>query len=136
MRIFFILINIFLLSIFFAGGAVGNELNTENELHEDANGYENEYTITRSEWPEYVNGQTIIELPGVRPILKNFTEHEKVQIIIRHPGGEFGLNWGEQLVDWLVSFGVPISYIELQPGAGSAEQLIIALIDRRDASPN
>ncbi len=88
-------------------------------------------TLSRSDWPEYVNGPSILGLPPVHRILQKFEEDEKIIVEIRYPGGDLGKAWAESLAGWLVTFGMPEKYIELYPGSGVADLLIISLIDRR-----
>ncbi len=88
-------------------------------------------TLRRSEWPEYINGPGILGLAPVHRILQEFEEDEKIIVEIRYPGGDPGRAWAESLAGWLVTFGVPEKYIELYPGSGVADLLIISLIDRR-----
>lgn len=87
--------------------------------------------INRSQWPEYENGTNVIALPQVKEILQRFEEHEKVNIEIRYPGGDFGQQWSQSLGRWLVTFGVPQKYLEFFPGTGSADLLTVSIIDRR-----
>ncbi len=87
--------------------------------------------LKRSEWPEYVNGTNIAALPQVSQTLKRFEEDEKIIIEIRYPGGDPGRLWAENLGRWLVTFGVPARYLQIFPGSGASDQLVISLIDRR-----
>ena len=87
--------------------------------------------LTRIEWPEHENGANIIALPQVNQTLRRFDENESISIEIRYPGGDIGRQWAEGLRHWFVSFGVPLEYLSLFPGADSDDKLIISLIDRR-----
>jgi hypothetical protein len=87
--------------------------------------------LVQSEWPEHVNGTNIATLPQVRQILRRFEEDNKIAIEIYHPSGESGRLWAETLGRWFVTFGVPAQYLELLPGSGGADRLVISLIDRR-----
>jgi len=87
--------------------------------------------LNHSEWPEYVNGTNIAALPQINQILSRFEEDEKISIEIRYPSGDSGRQWAESLGQWLVTFGVPTRYLELLPGSGAADRLVISLIDRR-----
>ena len=87
--------------------------------------------LVQSEWPKYVNGTNIAALPQVSQILRRFEEDEKITIEIHYPGGDSGRQWAENLGRWFVSFGVPARYLELLPGSGAADRLVISLIDRR-----
>jgi hypothetical protein len=87
--------------------------------------------LVQSEWPEYINGTNIAALPQVNQVLRRFEEDEKITIEIHYPSGDSGRQWAETLGRWLVTFGVPAQYLELLPGSGAADRLVISLIDRR-----
>jgi len=87
--------------------------------------------INQADWPEYENGTNVMSLPQIRNIFSRFEEHEKITVEVRYPGGDFGKNWAESLRKWFIAYGIPKSYIELLPGSGAAEQIVVALIDRR-----
>lgn len=89
-----------------------------------------QYAVKRVQWPAHVNGQNILALPAVKETLSRFTEDGRIRIIIGYPGGDPGKKWATELQNWLVSFGVPSSYIELQLGSGAGDQLAIEVIDR------
>ncbi len=84
-----------------------------------------------TDWPQYENGANVLALPQVVSILSQFVEHPKVLIEVLYPGGDAGRLWAESIVNWLVSFGVPLAYIESFAGSGSADQIALAVIDRR-----
>ena len=88
-------------------------------------------TVMRGDWPSYENGSSILSLPQVRAILEKFEEDDGIRVELRYPGGDAGRMWAESLQQWFVTFGIPASYLELMPGSGAANQLVIALIDRR-----
>lgn len=87
--------------------------------------------LVLSEWPKYETGTNIAALSQVSQILRRFEEEEKLTIEIHYPSGDSGRQWAESLGRWFVSFGVPARYLELLPGSGAANRLVISLIDRR-----
>ena len=87
--------------------------------------------LSRSAWPAYANGASVLALPQVRAIVEKFEEHARLSVEIRYPGGDAGRLWAEAVLSWLVAFGIPRQYLTLQPGAGAADRLVLALIDRR-----
>ena len=80
--------------------------------------------------PRNVNGSTVSALPAVVNTLSRFEESGKITIVIRYPGGDPGRQWAQEIYDWLVSFGVPTRYLELEPGSGAADRVVLATIDR------
>ena len=89
-----------------------------------------EHILTRPQWPQHANGHNVLALPAVEQALRRFEENGKITIVIRYPGGDFGRQWADQLHDWLVSFGVPTRHLELHPGSGAADRLVVSVIDR------
>ena len=77
------------------------------------------------EWPQKRSAETLLELEVVRDLLSIFVEHVGQTIIIRYPGGDQGNNWALEFREWLVSLGLPFSYINLQPGSGGIDRLFI-----------
>ena len=88
------------------------------------------HIVTRSQWPQHANGQNIPALPAVKEALRRFEENGKVTIVILYPGGDPGRQWASQLYGWLVSLGIPTRYIELQPGSGATDRLVVSVINR------
>ena len=88
-------------------------------------------TIMYRDWPIHENGSSVMDLPQVRSILKKFEEADGMSIEIRYPGGDAGRQWAVSVAGWLVSFGIPVGYMELLPGSGGPDQLVLTLIDRR-----
>ena len=87
--------------------------------------------IPRNIWPAYETGNTILSIPQVSEILRRFEEDDNIILEIRYPGGDIGRKWAESLAAWMTAFGVPDHYVELLQGSGAADQLVIAIIDRR-----
>ena len=82
--------------------------------------------LQRGDWPKYANGPNILALPAVRETLRRFDERNPgAGIVILYPGGHSGRKWARELRDWLVAFGVPLQYLDLQPGAGAAGRLVL-----------
>ena len=89
-----------------------------------------EQILTRAQWPQHANGYNVAALPAVNQTLRRFEENGKINIVIYYPGGDPGQQWARELYNWLVSFGVPTRYLELQPGSGAADRLVVSIIDR------
>ena len=89
-----------------------------------------ESLISRSEWPQYENGPTLLSLPALQKTLARFNESPGQSITIRHPGGDSGRQWGEKVYQWFVAFGVPLEYLVMEAGSGGADQILVVFIDR------
>ncbi len=87
-------------------------------------------TLVYSEWPEYANGGNLLALPALRNTLARFAERASQRILIRYPGGDAGRQWARVVQRWLVAYGVPWEYIELQAGSGAADEMALIVVDR------
>jgi hypothetical protein len=92
-----------------------------------------EQIIEKNQWPEYVNGINISNLPQVQQVLSGFEENGRIKIIIRYPGGDDGIHWANQMYQWFIAFGVPGQYLSMEPGSGAPDQLLLVLINRGSA---
>ena len=92
---------------------------------------DNQNIILTSEWPERETGSSVLALPQIRAILKNFDESREDIIEIRFPGGELGRLWGESAANWLTAFGVPQKHLLVLPGSGAADRLVLEIIPSR-----
>ena len=77
------------------------------------------------DWPKKRSAEKLLELEVIQDILSIFKEHIGQTIIIRYPGGDQGNDWALEFGEWLVSFGLPSSYVNLQPGSGGGDRLFI-----------
>ncbi len=89
-----------------------------------------EQVLKRAQWPTPATGRAVLGLAAVQQALRRFAENGKVTVVISYPGGDPGRQWAAELHDWLVIFGVPTQYLQIQLGSGAADQLLISVIDR------
>ncbi|MYB34882.1 MAG: hypothetical protein F4X92_07130 [Gammaproteobacteria bacterium] len=92
---------------------------------------ENQEVILLDEWPEIQTSINILELPQIREILRNFDESQKHIIEIRFPGGAEGRLWGESVAEWLTAFGVPRNHLNVLPGSGAADRIVLEILQPR-----
>ena len=78
-----------------------------------------------NDWPDRRTTENLLELEVVRALLSLFKENVGHKVIIRYPGGDEGNAWAVEFKEWLVSFGLPSSYLSLEPGSGGADRLLI-----------
>lgn len=84
-------------------------------------------SITREDWVVHGQGRDLIRLDAIRELLNQFEEQPGYRLTVRHPGGDEGFEWGEQLRDWLVALGIPSSYIMTAPGSGAQDILHLSM---------
>ena len=84
-----------------------------------------EMPMRYQDWPQRRSAYAVLELDPVRAVLSVFSEEERQNVIIRHPGGDGGNAWALEFREWLVALGVPSHFITLEPGSGGADRLLI-----------
>ena len=93
-----------------------------------------EVPISISEWPLGAAPETVLSIPQLKIAVKQWMEAENAILIIRYPGGDVGNQWAVEVRDRLVSFGVESKHIEIQPGSGIEDTLLIIVYEQRIAS--
>ncbi|MBO66957.1 MAG: hypothetical protein CL398_01480 [Acidiferrobacteraceae bacterium] len=94
--------------------------------------YESE--LYYDDWPEERRSDSILELAVVRDLLSSFDEEKGQVIIVRHPGGDVGKAWAFEFQGWLVSFGIPMNFIILEPGSGYPDALLLLIEQESETS--
>lgn len=81
--------------------------------------------IYHQDWIKIANATSVLQLPALQRVVDQFEANENSKIVIQYPGGDAGNEWAVELRDWLVSLGVSVNEIELQPGSGTPEALVV-----------
>lgn len=81
------------------------------------------YQLTAEEWSRPRDGSSLVALPALNAVFREFDRQPESRIVIRYPGGEEGIIWVQELRSWLVALGVPESHIVLQPGSTRLDAL-------------
>ncbi|MCY4312661.1 MAG: hypothetical protein OXD44_03010 [Gammaproteobacteria bacterium] len=92
---------------------------------------ENQEIILLDEWPEIQTSANVLALPQIRETLRNFDESRGHIVQIRFPGGAKGRLWGESVAEWLTAFGVPGNHLDVLPGSGAADRIVLEIIHSR-----
>ena len=75
-------------------------------------------------WAAPRSGEVVLAEPGVRAAIDTLMFREPAsRLVIRHPGGETGQLWAEELLGWLVALGIPSARIVTEPGGVRDDQL-------------
>lgn len=90
-----------------------------------------EATISRNEWPVGASTEAVIAIPQLRFAVKRLTSAENAVMIVRYPGGDAGNQWAVEVRNRLVSLGIESKHIEIQPGSGIEDTLLIIVYDQR-----
>ena len=79
--------------------------------------------LKAEQWDMPRHGEALIKQPQLKQIALRWAENPSRRIELRYPGGEEGELWVQELVDWMVSLGIPSTALIKQPGS-SAEDVI------------
>ncbi len=83
-------------------------------------------TVTAEQWANPRNGETLVSMPPLVAAMQDVMNRPASRIALRHPRGEEGLAWAQELRDWLVALGMSSDRIEMvQGGAGGAIELAV-----------
>ena len=83
--------------------------------------------LDREQWPPQPTTLALLALNPVQQVLSHFESTSTCQITIRYAAGDAGKYWARDLRNWLVSFGVPLSDITVEPAASILEGLQLVL---------
>lgn len=83
--------------------------------------------LDREQWPAQLTTPALLALNPVQQVLSHFESTSTCQITIRYAAGDAGKYWARDLRNWLVSFGVPLSDITVEPAASILEGLQLVL---------
>ncbi len=92
--------------------------------------------ITADDWARPRSGELLVQMPvlkrAVRDYLNRKGSHNDAggqRILIRHPRGEDGDLWAEELRGWLVALGIPSADIAVSPESTRINSIELAVID-------
>lgn len=86
-----------------------------------------EYSIHAEVWARPRSGDSLLVLPALQSLLRDYDANLNATIEIRYPGGEEGVLWAQELQDWLVALGVPSRRIETVVGSGVQDSIRLML---------
>lgn len=92
--------------------------------------------IYRQDWDQVSSAVSVLQLPALQRAVRQFELTPNSNIVIRHPGGDDGSAWAVELRNWLVSLGVSLDVIELQPGSGVPQAISIGIEPHTAANLN
>jgi len=82
------------------------------------------WVIDAEFWAAPRSGEAVLAEPALRAAVDTLMfREESSRLVIRHPGGETGQLWAEELRGWLVSLGIPSVRIQTEPGGVRDDQL-------------
>ncbi len=91
-----------------------------------------EIQIAHYEWPHNPLVDEVLRIPQLRSAISRFDELDSAMMVIRYPGGDQGNAWAMSLRDVLVSLGIRLSEIVLEPGSGLPETIVLIVTESAD----
>ena len=96
--------------------------------------------ITAEDWARPRSGESLVRMPALKRTVRDYLNQKGNQkgslndqrgqrIFIRHPRGEEGVLWAEELRGWLVALGIPSADIALNPESSRIDAIELAVMD-------
>jgi len=90
------------------------------------------HALDAAEWSRPRSAEAVTAMPTVRTAVRTWEQTPAARLVIRHPGGEAGVLWAEELRDWLIATGLPSNALGLR--SDNALRGKVELIIERDGS--
>lgn len=99
--------------------------------------------ITAEDWARPRTGESLVRMPALKRTVRDYLEQKSNQkssqndrrgqhISIRHPRGEEGVLWAEELRGWLIALGIPSADITMSPQSSRIDAVELAVMDADD----
>ncbi len=96
--------------------------------------------ITAEDWARPRSGESLVRIPALKRTVRDYLNQKSNQessqndqrgqrIFIRHPRGEEGVLWAEEVRGWLVALGLPSTDIALNRESSRIDAIEIAVMD-------
>ena len=94
---------------------------------------QDELKLRAEQWELARNGEHLLQIPVLNKVVNTWLLKEGVRIELRYPGGEEGELWVDELMDWLISLGIPSKYLVAVRGSGEADIIIFKIIKTEES---
>jgi hypothetical protein len=87
--------------------------------------------ITADDWARPRSGESLVQMPALQRTVRDFlsqSDERGRRILIRHPRGEEGVLWAEELRSWLVALGIPSAAIAVTPASTRIDSIELAVL--------
>ncbi|NIM74931.1 MAG: hypothetical protein GWN46_18070 [Gammaproteobacteria bacterium] len=88
--------------------------------------------ITADDWARPRSGESLVQMPALKRTVRAYLDANAERgrrIVIRHPRGEEGVLWAEELRGWLVALGIPSQAVDVSPASTRVDALELAVTD-------
>lgn len=89
---------------------------------------EKRWRLYAEQWELTRSGESIMSLPVLKEVTAAWLQEQHKVIEVQYPGGEEGEFWVHELMDWLVSLGIPSSKMLSVPGSGADDVINFTLV--------
>ena len=94
---------------------------------------QDELKLRAEQWELARNGEQLLQVPVLNKVVNTWLLKEGYRIELRYPGGEEGELWVDELMDWLISLGIPSKYLIAVRGSGEADIIIFKIIKTEES---
>jgi hypothetical protein len=94
---------------------------------------QDELKLHAEQWELARNGEQLLQIPVLNKVVNTWLLKEGYRIELRYPGGEEGELWIDELMDWLISLGIPSRYLVAVRGSGEADIIIFKIIKTEES---
>lgn len=98
--------------------------------------------ITADQWARPRSGESLVQMPALKRTVRDYlgqndgrndgqdgtrNTRRDQRILIRHPRGEEGVLWAEELRGWLIALGIPSIDIAMSPESTRVDAIELAV---------
>ena len=86
--------------------------------------------ISADDWARPRSGESLVQRSALKQTVREYLSKSEAggqRILIRHPRGEEGVLWAEELRGWLVSLGIPSDDVAVSPESTRVDALELAV---------
>jgi len=84
--------------------------------------------ITAEQWAIPRHGESVLKMPALSQIVRQWQKNTQQTIEISYPGGENGELWLMELKDWLIALGVSSAKIKSIAGSGAKDIIKLSVL--------
>ena len=91
--------------------------------------------ITADDWARPRSGESLVQMPALKRTVRDYlsqSDERGRRILIRHPRGEEGVLWAEELRSWLVALGIPSADIAVAAKSSRIDAVELAVLKAGD----
>ena len=88
--------------------------------------------ITADDWARPRSGESLVQMPALKRTVREYLDEgdgRERRIVIRHPRGEEGVLWAEELRGWLIALGIPSDDVVVSPESTRVDAIELAVMD-------